>query len=71
MDKEKYMALMEAQWEKMESMEKINNFYELEKEADKVFSELNRGLLEMITKGKGEDRREKKTANKMGRSKSK
>lgn len=66
MEKAEFLKMMEKEWDKIEKLQSIKGLYNLEKEADTVFTELNRAVLNAITQGKGKDRRGKKNSEPNG-----
>jgi Predicted membrane protein len=62
MTKEEFLALAESRYEELESLKKHDNFYDYEKEFDRLWQEFGRSCLEqqLNEASKTKDRRKKK-----------
>jgi hypothetical protein len=60
MTKEEYLALASEKYDALEALRKIDNFYDYEKEFEKVLQELGRTVLEKNLSELSADRRKKK-----------
>jgi len=60
MTKEEYLKLAASHWDKLEELEKEDNFYDYEKKFDSLMVEFSHQLLNEQLKGVGSDRRQKK-----------
>lgn len=69
MTKEEYLTLAAARYDELQSLNKIDNFYDYEKEFDKIFRELGRAVLEHNISKVPADRRKKKHSQNSGMSK--
>jgi hypothetical protein len=59
MTKEEYVALAEQKYEELQSLGEIDNFYDYEKEFEKIFDELARAVLQKNLSEVPADRRKK------------
>lgn len=71
MTKEEYLKIAEDQWETLKNLEEEATFYDYEKKFDKMMVDFGRSLMNEQMKGKGTDRRKKKSQNPLRRNKSK
>ena len=60
MTKEEYLAISSEKYDELQALNKINNFYDYEKEFEKLLKELGRTLLEKNLSELSSDRRKKK-----------
>ena len=60
MTKEEYLALASDKYDALQALNKIDNFYDYEKEFEKLLKELGRTLLEKNISELSADRRKKK-----------
>ena len=60
MTKEEYLALASEKYDELQALNKIDNFYDYEKEFEKLLKELGRTLLEKTISELSADRRKKK-----------
>lgn len=60
MTKEEYLALASEKYDELQALNKIDNFYDYEKEFEKLLKELGRTLLEKNLSELSADRRKKK-----------
>lgn len=60
MTKEEYLKLAEKKWEELHGLRKETNFYDYEKEFDRIWVELGKEVLERSISKPGKDRRKKK-----------
>ena len=60
MTKAEYLKLAEEKWESLNSLQEVNNFYDYEKNFDKIWVELGKTVLEKSLGEVGKDRRKKK-----------
>ncbi len=60
MTKEEYLALASEKYDELQALNKIDNFYDYEKEFEKLLKELGRTLLEKNISELSADRRKKK-----------
>lgn len=60
MTKEEYLALASEKYDDLQALNKIDNFYDYEKEFEKILSGLGRTLLEKGISELPADRRKKK-----------
>jgi hypothetical protein len=60
MTKEQYLALAAERYDELRALNKIDNFYDYEKEFEKIFNELGRAVLEQNISEVPADRRKKK-----------
>jgi hypothetical protein len=61
MTKEQYLALAAERYDELRALNKIDNFYDYEKEFEKIFNELGRAVLEQNISEVPADRRKKNT----------
>lgn len=61
MTKEDYLKIAAEHWETLEKLEKEATFYDYERKFDKMMIDLGRSLMNEQMKGKGTDRRKKKS----------
>lgn len=61
MTKEEYVAITSAKYDELQALKKNDNFYDYEKEFEKVFNELGRTVLEKSISTPSADRRKKNT----------
>lgn len=66
MTKEKYLALASEKYEALAALNELNNFYDYEKEFEKIFKELERAVLEENISNVPADRRKKKHSPNLG-----
>jgi hypothetical protein len=60
MTKEEYLKLAAAKWDSIEKMQEIDNFYDYEKEFDRIWVELGKEVLDGSLGEVSKDRRQKK-----------
>lgn len=60
MTKEEYLAIAAERYEELQALNKIDNFYDYEKEFDKIINKLSRRVLEKNISEVPADRRKKK-----------
>ena len=60
MTKEEYLALASEKYDELQALNKIDNFYDYEKEFEKLLKELGRTLFEKNLSELSADRRKKK-----------
>ena len=60
MTKEEYLKLAAAKWDSLEKMQEIDNFYDYEKEFDRIWVELGKSVLDSSLGEVSSDRRQKK-----------
>lgn len=60
MTREEYLALASEKYDELQALNKIDNFYDYEKEFEKLLKELGRTLLEKNLSDLSADRRKKK-----------
>ena len=60
MTKEEYLSIASSKYDALHALNKIDNFYDYEKEFDKIFTELGRTVLEKNISKLSADRRKKK-----------
>ena len=60
MTKEEYLAIASAKYDELKALNKINDFYDYEKEFEKIFKDLGRQVLEKNISELPADRRKKK-----------
>lgn len=60
MTKDEYLALASEKYDALQALNKIDNFYDYEKEFEKLLKELGRTLLEKNISELSADRRKKK-----------
>ena len=60
MTKEEYLAIASAKYDELQALNKIDNFYDYEKEFEKFLKELGRTLFEKNISELSVDRRKKK-----------
>lgn len=60
MTKEEYLAIASEKYDALQALNKLDNFYDYEKEFDKLLNELGRMLLEKNLGELSADRRKKK-----------
>lgn len=60
MTKEEYLALASDKYDELQALNKIDNFYDYEKEFEKLLKELGRTLFEKNISELSVDRRKKK-----------
>jgi hypothetical protein len=60
MTKEEYLAIASEKYDELQALNKIDNFYDYEKEFEKILKELGRTLLEENISEVSADRRKKK-----------
>lgn len=69
MTKEEYLSIAAAKYEELQSLKKIDNFYDYEKEFEKIFIGLARTVLEENLGKPSTDRRKKKHSQSLDTSK--
>lgn len=69
MTKEEYLAIASSKYDELQALRKIDNFYDYEKEFDKLLRELGRTLFEKTLSEVPADRRKKKHSQNSGTSK--
>ena len=69
MTKEEYLAIASEKYDELQALNKINNFYDYEKEFEKLLKELGRMLLEKNISELSADRRKKKHSRNLDTSK--
>lgn len=60
MTKEEYLAIASEKYDELQALNKIDNFYDYEKEFEKILNELGRKFLEKNISELSADRRKKK-----------
>jgi hypothetical protein len=60
MTKEQYLAIASEKYDELQALNKIHNFYDYEKEFEKILKDLGRSLLEKNISEVPADRRKKK-----------
>lgn len=60
MTKEEYLSLAASRYDELAALNKIDNFYDYEKEFEKIFIDLARAVLENNISSPSADRRKKK-----------
>jgi hypothetical protein len=60
MTKEEYLAIASEKYDELQALNKIHNFYDYEKEFEKILKDLGRSLLEKNISEVPADRRKKK-----------
>ena len=60
MTKEEYLAIASEKYDELQALNKIDNFYDYEKEFEKILKGLGRTLLEKSISEVSADRRKKK-----------
>jgi len=60
MTKEEYLALASEKYDELHALNQIDNFYDYEKEFEKIFHDLGRKVLEKNISELSADRRKKK-----------
>lgn len=60
MTKEEYLALASAKYDELKALENSKNFYDYEKDFDKIWRDLGRQVLQENISKVGQDRRKKK-----------
>lgn len=69
MTKEEYLALAAEKYDELQALNKIDNFYDYEKEFDEIINKLGRAVLEKNLSEVPADRRKKKHSQNSGTSK--
>lgn len=69
MTKEEYLAIASEKYDALRELNKIDNFYDYEKEFEKILNDLGRKLLEQNLSELSVDRRKKKHSQNMDTSK--
>lgn len=69
MTKEHYLSLAEEKYDELQALGKIDNFYDYEKEFERIFNELGRAVLQENISKVPTDRRKKKRLQNSDRSK--
>lgn len=69
MTKEEYLAIASSRYDELHALNKIDNFYDYEKEFEKIFIELGRAVLEKNISEFSADRRKKKHSQNLDTSK--
>lgn len=69
MTKEEYLSLASEKYDALQALNTIDNFYDYEKEFEKLLNELGRTLLEKNLGELSADRRKKKLSQNMDTSK--
>ena len=69
MTKEEYLSIAASRYEQLQSLKKIDNFYDYEKGFEKIFTELARTVLQENLGKPSADRRKKKHSPSLGTSK--
>lgn len=69
MTKEQYLSIAASKYEELQSLKKIDNFYDYEKEFEKIFIDLARTVLEENLGKPAADRRKKKHSQSLDTSK--
>lgn len=67
MTREEYLALAAAKYDDFRALNKIDNFYDYEKEFEKILIELGRTLFEQNLSKVPADRRKKKHSQSLGK----
>ena len=60
MTKEEYLSIAAEKYDALHALNKIDNFYDYEKEFEKIFNDLGRQVLESNLSKLSNDRRKKK-----------
>ncbi len=60
MTKEEYLAIASEKYDELQALSKIDNFYDYEKEFEKILNELGRTVFEKSLSDLPADRRKKK-----------
>ena len=68
MTEAKFMALAQKRYQSLQALNKIDNFYDYEKEFDSIWRELGREVLESNVSDVPADRRKKKHLPNLGES---
>lgn len=66
MTKEDYLSMAEQKYEELQALEEIDNFYDYEKEFDKIFDDLARRVLQENISEVPANRRKKKRSQNTG-----
>lgn len=66
MTKEEYLAIASEKYDALQALNKLDNFYDYEKEFEKLLKELGRTLLEKNISELSADRRKKKHSPNLG-----
>ena len=66
MTKEEYLAIASEKYDELQALHKIDNFYDYEKEFEKLLKELGRMLFEKNLSELSADRRKKKHSQNLG-----
>jgi len=61
MTKEEYLALASEKWDSLKDLKGVKNFYDYEKEFDRIWVELGQEVLEKSISELSKDRRKKKS----------
>ncbi|MGH2644833.1 MAG: hypothetical protein ACRDE2_12845 [Chitinophagaceae bacterium] len=69
MTKEEYLALCAERYDELQALNKMDNFYDYEKEFEKIFKECGRAVFEKNLSEVPADRRKKKHSQNSGTSK--
>ncbi len=67
MTKEEYLKLAEKKWKELHELRKAENFYDYEKEFDRIWVELGKEVLERSISKSEKDRRKKRVETRYGR----
>lgn len=67
--REEYLAIASSKYDELQALNKIDNFYDYEKEFEKIIVDLGREVLEKNISSPSADRRKKKHSLNMGTSK--
>ncbi len=65
MTKEEYLSIAAEKYDALQALNKINNFYDYEKEFEKILNDLGRQILETNLSKLSNDRRKKKHSQNM------
>jgi hypothetical protein len=68
MTEAQFMALAQQRYKELQALNKIDNFYDYEKEFDAIWRELGRSVLEANISEVPADRRKKKHSPNLGKS---
>jgi hypothetical protein len=67
MTREDYLSIAASKYDELHALNKIDNFYDYEKEFEKIFNELGRLVLEKNISTPSADRRKKKHLQNLGK----
>lgn len=69
MTREEYLAIASSKYDELQALNKIDNFYDYEKEFEKIIVDLGRRVLEKTISSPSANRRKKKHSPNSGTSK--